>query len=1183
LGHGCVLGSWWKRGAGICIVDLATRCGAVQTVGKRRHRGVIGPTLARTIAGVSDPLSPSLSDPRQGLQLRLMGAPAWRLAGSAWQALSRKDAALLCRLALEGAAPRTAMAAWLWPEVPASRAHANLRQRLYKLRQAAPAPLVEERGEQLALAGAVRADLGREGYADEADLDAVLLAGADATGEADAVQVWLDETRRQWLARRADALAGLAARHEDAGELAAAIAVTEWLLAAEPLLEHGWRRLMRLHALRGDRAAALAAFERCEQVLRDELGVRPAAETQALLHQVETGARPVLPGGPGPGPAGTLTAAGARPTAGGGLRTPPLLGRQAEWQALHRAWEAGEAFVLIGAAGQGKSRLMLALAATLPDGVIESARAGDEGVPYGALVRLLRTMARVAPRPDALWPAGPGAEIERRELARLLPDLGEPPPAPGLEALLQAALEQVFQRAPAAGLRAVLFDDLHHADDASRALLQRVAAQPGLQWGLASRPGGEALERWLASSARVRPVPLGGLDEAAVQALVLSCVPAAPDGEALAPAQVAARVAAQASALVRHCGGNPLFVLETLRQWLAPGAAPVALGDPLPLPPTVEAVLAQRLAALPAAAQSVAQVAAVAGPDFDAEVAADVLQQPLLTLAEPLAALEQAQVMAEGRFAHDMLQEAVLRQLPTALRRPLHARVARSLRQRGAPAARVAAHYTAGGLPGEAAPLAMTAAADARRLGRLGERVARLEDAVSAYLAAGEDEGALAARIELVSARFAGEGATDAVLESVDTLLAEALRGETRVTLYLLRAGLYLARYDLPGVRRSAAAALAEAEGDRDEALTARLLDAAAMAMAGEGAAAREAVQPLLARVQACADPLLATDLWGYLAVVYAHAGPLDEAIAALQAQRRLAREVGKADDESAALTSLCGQYAQRGDLELALVVGREAQALQQRIGAHYTLAGTQINTALAEIGLYQLDAALRTLAQVRQGFARVPASAELTVIVDDSEAEVWLRAGQPGRALALVAPDAAPEVSLPRRVGRRLLRARVFQALGRQAEALALWREVLQAPMGGIGLLRAHLLAVHALAGEADDRLGALCERAADQPVWMQALAHWVVGAAAQRRGDDTAALAAARSVRERLQQAQPVMLPQAELRTWLVRTLAELAPAEEAALARSEHGRWWAEAVLPHLPAGCPPEALPGWLPKV
>src|SRR4029453_544793 len=47
-------------------------------------------------------------------------------------------------------------------------------------------------------------------------------------------------------------------------------------------------QLMRALGAMGDRAAALAAYERCRQVLEAELGVEPDEETHALYEQIRT-------------------------------------------------------------------------------------------------------------------------------------------------------------------------------------------------------------------------------------------------------------------------------------------------------------------------------------------------------------------------------------------------------------------------------------------------------------------------------------------------------------------------------------------------------------------------------------------------------------------------------------------------------------------------------------------------------------------------------------------------------------------------------------------------------------------------------------------------------------------------------------------------------------------------------
>jgi DNA-binding SARP family transcriptional activator len=53
--------------------------------------------------------------------------------------------------------------------------------------------------------------------------------------------------------------------------------------------ERTHRRLMRLHVLAGDRAAALRQYERCVASLDEELGARPAKSTTGLYEQIRAG------------------------------------------------------------------------------------------------------------------------------------------------------------------------------------------------------------------------------------------------------------------------------------------------------------------------------------------------------------------------------------------------------------------------------------------------------------------------------------------------------------------------------------------------------------------------------------------------------------------------------------------------------------------------------------------------------------------------------------------------------------------------------------------------------------------------------------------------------------------------------------------------------------------------------
>ena len=128
-------------------------------------------------------------------------------------------------------------------------------------------------------------------------------------------------------ARTRAALVELADMAERARDYADALSHAQELLALEPLSEAAHRRVMRLHYLRGDRAAALLAFDRCEQVLKDEVGAKPSADTLALLATIEQSAA-------SPGSGVSLLPGGARTVPASVQRPPRLIGRE---QRLERA------------------------------------------------------------------------------------------------------------------------------------------------------------------------------------------------------------------------------------------------------------------------------------------------------------------------------------------------------------------------------------------------------------------------------------------------------------------------------------------------------------------------------------------------------------------------------------------------------------------------------------------------------------------------------------------------------------------------------------------------------------------------------------------------------------------------------------------------------------------------------
>jgi SARP family transcriptional regulator, regulator of embCAB operon len=93
---------------------------------------------------------------------------------------------------------------------------------------------------------------------------------------------WIDRKRREIddIALRAmDVSAEISLR---TSQPEVAMRLAEEILCREPFHESGYQRLMLAHAARGNRAEAIRVFHRCRELLKEDLGVSPSAETEAL-------------------------------------------------------------------------------------------------------------------------------------------------------------------------------------------------------------------------------------------------------------------------------------------------------------------------------------------------------------------------------------------------------------------------------------------------------------------------------------------------------------------------------------------------------------------------------------------------------------------------------------------------------------------------------------------------------------------------------------------------------------------------------------------------------------------------------------------------------------------------------------------------------------------------------------
>ena len=589
-----------------------------------------------------------------------------------------------------------------WPDATESQALNNLRSLIHKLRHSLPdaesylaadtltvwlrpdaqISLDVEDFEAATGEGAAREDLER---------GARLYAG-------DLLPTCYDDwvlPRRNALNERAcAALTRLVDIHERSLAYSAAINYANQLLRLDPLQETAYRTLMRLHALNGDRAAALRAYHVCVTTLRQELDVPPSKATHAQYER--------LLAEPAGEPAADQAADQAAASTAG---RPPLIGRQTEWHALLDAWRTAASgkpvcVAVVGEAGIGKSRLVEELTSAvsrqgyatavahcyaaegMAEGTVESTAA------YTPVIEWLQSPA-LAPRWREAAPAVL-AEASRLlpELLREHPDLPQPTPltAGWQRHHLFDALSKLLLRHEHPLL--LVLEEAQWCDSSTLEWLHfllRRDEQAALLVVMTARSedlyGDQRLYKLLQplrQGGRIQEIRLEPLSEPETTRLAQEAC-----GGMLAPAD-AARV-------VQESEGYALFTVELARLLQvqaggassgAPSAAEGQAGTALP--PRMNAILQSRLAQLSPPAREVAALAAVIGRQFTFGVLAAAFGQGEDVLVNNLDELWQRKIVRERGedaydFTHGKLREVAYAGLSAARRRSLHRRVAQAL------------------------------------------------------------------------------------------------------------------------------------------------------------------------------------------------------------------------------------------------------------------------------------------------------------------------------------------------------------------------------------------------------------------------------------------------------------------------------------------------------------------------
>ncbi|HEU4742359.1 MAG TPA: BTAD domain-containing putative transcriptional regulator [Meiothermus sp.] len=654
------------------------------------------------------------------LELRLLGPPELSLDGQKLALPTRKLLGLLAYLALEGPTPRSKLADLFWSETEEESARGNLRRELNRLRHTPLARGLEAERDLLRL-GEVHTDVAgfraclAAGRLKEAlaHYRGELLEGLELSGAA-GFEGWLQAERETLAQARYAALAQYAEQLEAAGNLREALAARLELLREDELQELQHREAMRLHALLGEREAALTRFARLKELLRHELHLEPLPETLELAHQIEQGT--LAPPPPPPAPTGR-----------GLALDPPLIGREAEWARMEAAWEAGQAIYLCGTEGVGKTRLMQEFARRKGPLFLLQAQPGDSGVPYALYTRAIRQSLAQFPRLEL----PPWA---RRELARLLPELEDSPLPPittpeGKLRLLEAITE-VIRALGRQGVRSIVTDDLQFVSDAASNEVAAYALGRLLPEGVLHPLVAFRREE-------LDPLILQSIQQQVLQgqAILIELKPLSETDllrlvRALSGSSGAIRFTQR---LYGATGGNPLFVLETLKALFESGAlqvGPEGWRTPydqetedyreLPLPASVREAVTRRLQGLGAASRRLLEAASLAGDGFGLE---ELEGATALSEWESLGALEQAlaanllqQQGSAYAFSHDLVRRSIREGMGAQRRQLLHRKLAQSLERQSGNPARIAEHWEEGGKPQAAIPWRIRAAEAAVRV-----------------------------------------------------------------------------------------------------------------------------------------------------------------------------------------------------------------------------------------------------------------------------------------------------------------------------------------------------------------------------------------------------------------------------------------------------------------------------------
>ena len=375
------------------------------------------------------------------------------------------------------------------------------------------------------------------------------------------------------------------------------------------------------------------------------------------------------------------------------------LGRlTAVWQRV-RETRAPALTVVVGEPGLGKTRLLHEVAARAEDAEVRlgACLPYGEGITYWPVVQIMRDAAGilvgdpvdvVSSKLDALLDALPLEDLDQlRTIASTLSNLLGAPTTPRgsytttniSQAELHWGIRRILELFALERPLLLVFEDLHWAEPTFVELLESLSDLDGPVFVLASaRPElGEKHPHLLVEQDGRTVIALDVLSAEDSATLV---------SELVAQLEERGLPRSAVERLVRNAHGNPLFLEETIHMLADADSLDASAVESLPIPESLQSLVAARLDGLPDSERRLAQHASVAGMTFWSSAAARLDDRPeppddlLESLAGRTVLHEHGGSAVSGEreweFKHVVIHDVAYGRLPKSRRVGLHVRFA---------------------------------------------------------------------------------------------------------------------------------------------------------------------------------------------------------------------------------------------------------------------------------------------------------------------------------------------------------------------------------------------------------------------------------------------------------------------------------------------------------------------------